>query len=206
MDNKQLQERFSTIYATDEWGGGSGEGSFAVHTRGYGGFLERFARQKNISSIVDIGCGDWQFSRLIDWGESRYLGVDVVPAVIEANRRQFGSDKVDFQLYDGDFSSLPAADLVIIKDVLQHLSHARINDFLATLPRYKFALITNCINPAGETENRDIPDGGFRQLDLQRPPFELEAEEVYRFSNHRPLLTRLFQKPRWTKKVLLVQR
>ncbi len=206
MENKALQQRFSTIYATSEWGQGSGEGSLPVHTRGYAGFIEGFIQQNNINSILDVGCGDWQFSRFIDWGKRDYQGVDVVPAVIKANRQNFARDNVRFELYDGDFSLLPGADLLIIKDVLQHLSANKIQQFLEILPRYPFALITNCINPAGNTDNGDIPDGEFRYLDLTLAPFNLKAEEVYRFSNHQSLFERLFQKPRWTKKVLLHRR
>jgi SAM-dependent methyltransferase len=206
LENKALQQRFATIYATDEWGQGSGEGSLPVHTRGYAAFIEGFIREIPIRSVLDVGCGDWQFSRFINWGDCSYHGVDVVPAVIEANRKNFAKDNRSFDLYDGDFSQLPEADLLIIKDVLQHLSAPQIQAFLSILPRYPFALITNCINPTGSTDNGDIPDGEFRYLDLTLPPFNLKAEEVYRFSNHQSLLERLFQKPRWTKKVLLHQR
>jgi hypothetical protein len=28
-----------------------------------------------------VGCGDWSFSRSIDWGMATYVGIDVVPDV-----------------------------------------------------------------------------------------------------------------------------
>ena len=67
-----MRERFEQIYATGEWGYGSGEGSAAINTGGYVRLLEKFIRDKQIHSVVDLGCGDWQFSRNIDWGAVHY--------------------------------------------------------------------------------------------------------------------------------------
>ena len=59
-ENKNLNNRFVDIYANNEWGSGSGQGSLDVHTKGYQNFLQYFLEQKNISSVVDMGCGDWR--------------------------------------------------------------------------------------------------------------------------------------------------
>ncbi len=55
----------------------------------YRAFVQQFMSRNSVRSVVDLGCGEWQFSRLIDWTGVRYLGVDVVPAVIEKNRPRF---------------------------------------------------------------------------------------------------------------------
>lgn len=200
-----MSTRFETIYATNEWGHGSGEGSLPVHTAGYAAFLQSFVAQRKISSIVDMGCGDWQFSKNIDWGSARYHGFDVVPMVIERNSKEYSKPNVQFSLYSGDPSQLPAADLLIVKDVLQHLSTQRVLDFLPNLSRYRFCLLTNCVNPRGTTVNRDIADGDFRYLDLRLPPFNLKATEVYSFTNAMNPLRKLLRRPRWFKRVLLVE-
>ncbi|MBI5582909.1 MAG: class I SAM-dependent methyltransferase [Deltaproteobacteria bacterium] len=203
---KSVQERFEEIYATGEWeGGGSGEGSQPVHTRGYVRFLQKFLKKNRIRSVLDFGCGDWQFSRFIDWSGLQYLGLDLVRPVVERNREAFGAPHIEFRVFEGDFSRLPAADLIIAKDVLQHWSHRSVKSFLSTLLRYRYALITNCVNPGGITPNEDIEDGSFRWLDIRLDPFHWPAREVYSFSNYRPFSRRFFQPPRWTKKVLLLQ-
>lgn len=203
---QNIQERFEEIYATSEWvGGGSGEGSRPIHTRGYVRFLGRFLKHRQVRRVLDFGCGDWQFSRLIDWGGVHYVGVDLVRPVIERNREVYGSDQFEFRVFDGDFDRLPRADLILVKDVLQHWSHRSIRRFLPALVRYPLALITNCVNPAGPTPNEDIEDGSFRCLDLRLAPFHLPARELYSFSNHRPWIRRWFEPPRWTKKVLLLE-
>src|SRR5438874_2181300 len=118
-----MNNRFEEIYAQNEWVHGSGEGSLEVHVKGYVAVLERLLINLKIRSVVDMGCGDWQFSRNVNWGLRRYQGFDVVPSIIFNNRYAYGSDNIEFQLYSGNPLELPSADLLIVKDVLQHLSN-----------------------------------------------------------------------------------
>lgn len=200
-----MRKTFETIYAKNVWGHGSGEGSLLVHVGPYVRFLEKFLTRRQIKSVVDFGCGDWQFSQHVRWGKIEYRGFDIVPAVIAANRQHHESERVSFHDTTADFADLPTADLLIVKDVLQHWSDETILDFLPVLSRYPLALITNCVNPSGATQNLPIADGGFRYLDARLAPFNVKATEVFSFSNYRPPFRRLFEKPRWVKKVLLVE-
>jgi SAM-dependent methyltransferase len=200
-----MKSHFEKIYATNEWEFGSGEGSLPIHTTEYRAVLEKFMREHEIRRVVDFGCGDWQSSRLIDWSGIDYVGFDIVPAVIDANLRKYKKTNVDFRVFDEDFEHLPEADLLIIKDVLQHWSNAAIFRFLPTLQRYPYSLVTNCIAPWGRTVNIDMNDGGFRGLDIGAAPFNVESEEITVFTNHRSFFERLIPKPRWRKKVLLVR-
>jgi SAM-dependent methyltransferase len=200
-----MREKFEQIYELDLWGGGSGEGSFPVHTRGYVRFLEAFIRRNRIRSVVDLGCGDWQFSRFVNWHGARYDGFDIVPRVVERNQREFSSPDINFHLFDGDFSRLPDADLFLAKDVLQHWSDSEIVQFIPELKRFPIALLTNCVNPRGETTHSDIADGGFRYLDLRQPPYNLVADHVYTFTNSERPWWNPFTKPKWRKYVLLAR-
>lgn len=210
-----LQHRFEKIYATNLWQYGSGEGSLPIHTKGYVRFIERFIRSRAITSVVDVGCGDWQFSRSIDWHGANYRGFDVVRPVIEANVAKYANDSISFHLAPEEFADLPEADLLIAKDVLQHWSHQTIQTFLRVLPKYKYALITNSIDvpprrfwrPDPREKNRDIEDGDYRRLDLRLPPYNLPGSAVYSFTAHRTLLQRARLKRRpWLKVTLLLQR
>jgi hypothetical protein len=192
-----MNQRFEEIYATNAWKHGSGEGSLAEHTRGYVDFLERFLQERGITSVVEMGCGDWQFSKNVRWGATRYQGFDVVRSVIAANQAQHAREGVSFQLYSGDPAELPAAELLIVKDVLQHLSDRAVTAFLPHLSRYRYALLTNCVNPRGPTVHRDIA--------LRLAPFHLQATEVYSFSHTMGWAQRLLQRRRWFKRVLLVE-
>ena len=202
--------RFQEIYERNEWGHGSGEGSLEVHTRGYRSFLQRFLSQKKISTVVDMGCGDWQFSKFIDWRGINYQGYDVAPIVASKNSNEFAKKNVSFFLYSGNPVNLPAADLIIVKDVLQHLPNKIVFDFFSCLEKYKYALITNCTNPNNENDvNKDIDVGEFRYLDLRKPPFNLEATLEYTFCKadmgwKSKIKTILGGCPEWRKLVLLV--
>ena len=92
-----------------------------------------------------MGCGDWQFSRLIDWSGMTYDGFDVVDSVIAINSKKYALPNVRFHAYTGNPKELPSADLLIAKDVLQHLSNDAIGVFIAEMKKYKFVLLTNCI-------------------------------------------------------------
>ena len=198
-----MRKRFEKIYENNDWVHGSGEGSLIIHTRRYIDFLQRFFREHQIRSVVDLGCGDWQFSRHIDWNGIRYQGFDLVRSVIATNQSLYTSENISFHLHDGNHDNLPEADLLIVKDVLQHWSAQSIRAFLPTLSKFRMCLITNCINPLGLTENGDIADGDFRPLDLRLPPFNLPADEVFAFSQQRPFWLAPFKSPDWTKRVLL---
>lgn len=202
-----MANRFDEIYARNEWVYGSGEGSLARYNKRYVSFLQRFIADQKIKSVVDMGCGDWQFSRYINWGAATYRGFDVASAVIARNQAEFTAKNVSFHLYSGNPAELPEADLLIAKDVLQHLPNAVVFDFLAALPKYRHALITNCGNPRADTVNCDIEAGAYRHLDLRKPPFNLQAAEVLVYSKPmHPVKHLLRKRPEWTKRVLLVSR
>jgi len=204
MPGGDMKAVFTQIYAQNIWGYGSGDGSLPKYTKGYRRFLERFIRDRQIKSVVDYGCGDWQFSRLIDWDGVRYLGLDIVDSLIEHHLKTYRKDNITFEVLAGTPVELPDAELIILKDVLQHWSYQSIRSFLPKIARYKFALITNCVNPNGPTYNRDILDGDFRPLDLTRPPFSCEMAKVFEFTNRRGVFG-LRHIPRWKKIVLLQQ-
>lgn len=172
-----LTKTFNRIYSEGVWGrdvggkGTSGSGSTLEITREYRAYLEDFIRKHRVRSIVDAGCGDWSFSSAIDWGGASYLGVDIASDVIEANRSKHQKRGVTFQV--GDITAeLPPADLLISKDVLQHLPDALVHKFITNnlkKGKYKWVLLTNDRGIG----NTDIVPGGYRAIDLSAPPFEV---------------------------------
>ena len=171
-------EIFDFIYASDGWEGGSGAGSTPQATAQYRAFLKDFIAEKAIKSVVDLGCGDWQSSELIDWNGVDYTGIDV-SAVVLNNTKRFARDCVRFMQGDGRTMELPDADLLIVKDVLQHWSN---DDIRAIIP--KFARFRYCIIANGATEqvknqvNAESMAGGYRPVDLALPPFSLAGTYV----------------------------
>jgi SAM-dependent methyltransferase len=179
VNQQLLTNTFNRIYAEGTWGrdvagkGTSGTGSTLEITREYRAYLEDFMKKHNVKSVVDAGCGDWSFSRAIDWGDASYLGVDIASNVIAAVRNKHEKGKITFQV--GDITDeLPAADLLISKDVLQHLSNELVQKFIRNNLRkgkYKWVILTNDRGSG----NRDVASGGYRAIDLAAPPFEVRG-------------------------------
>jgi len=167
-----LKSTFSTIYRYGVWGGGSGEGSDLRHTVNYTAYVQHLMDRLGARRIVDLGCGDWRFSRHLDFAGRTYLGVDVVPAVIAANRAAYGSETVRFEEADVTALEVPDCDLLLCKDVLQHLSNANAQKILARSRAARVALFTNDYHPA----NEDCVDGSTRPLDITRAPFSVPAQ------------------------------
>ena len=184
QDSNAIREAFRRHYETDDshWGGHSGGGSLPYWNIEYRAFLERFIHLNHIRSIVDIGCGDWQFSRFLNFEGIEYRGLDVVASVVDRNRARFGSPNVTFELMPGDLSLLPSADLVIMKDVLQHLPDNNIMEFKDVLDRYPRALVSNSYRKLNTPTNVDIAPGDFRCLDLTKPPYNFSGNYVLEFS------------------------
>jgi hypothetical protein len=176
---RSLPNTFNRIYAEGTWAkdatgkGTSGPGSTLEITREYRAYVEDFMKMHAVKSVVDAGCGDWSFSSTMDWGDASYLGVDIAFDVIEAVRKKHEKGRIKFEV--GDITEdLPAADLLISKDVLQHLSNELIHKFIKNNMRkskYKWVILTN----DRSSENRDIKNGGYRMIDLSAPPFNVKG-------------------------------
>ena len=181
-NRENISEVFDKIYRLGIWGGGSGIGSNPNTAKGYMLYLQDFLKNNAIRSVVDVGCGDWQFSRFIDWGDVNYLGIDVVHSVIADNLRDFSQVNRQFICSDLTVETdvQPSGDLLLLKDVLQHLSNQNAAQLLKLTSRFKFSLITNAYSP----ENTDCQNGDTRPLDIRQPPFNLRhAAVVWAFDN-----------------------
>ncbi len=185
---KSLEDVFTSIYKKAHWGknengeGSSGGGSTVEVTAEYRAFLQHFMEENKITSVIDVGCGDWEFSKLINWRNIKYTGYDIVKPIIEKNKIQFETDTISFIHGNAIKIDLPEADLLICKEVLQHLSNKEIALFLKQLPKFKYAILVNDVDRDTLTsENRDIASGGYRLLDLRNPPFSLKAMVVFNY-------------------------
>jgi len=174
-----INQIFSKIYENKSWIHGSGVGSLVENTIAYRTFLENFIKVNKISTILDYGCGDWQFSHLIPWSDLNvsYTGIDVVPSVIENNSNNYSKNNINFDVMTEEWK-WPNVDLIICKDVLQHLPNNLIKELLdKMLTHSKYILITNDIHNKNKTNlNLDIKIGDYRPLNLREAPWNINAE------------------------------
>jgi len=159
MLNQQSHiKHFSDIYAKNIWNG-SGNGSYPDNTIEYRNFITSFLKEKNIKTIIDYGCGDWQFSKLIDWSNVEYLGIECVPNLIENHNSMYTKENIKFVFLEDCkiFFSKYTADLLILKDVIQHWINDEIIHFLDnTINNFKYILITNSCDQ--KTDWQDTPE------------------------------------------------
>ena len=181
----ETRTAFEKIYRDADWGtntggiGNSGTGSTLEATALYRQYLETFIKTHDIKSVVDAGCGDWEFSQKIDWSGIDYKGYDIVAKLVEQNTAKFGNDHIKF--FHGNIveDDLPKADLLISKHVLQHIPNSDVKKFLdRQLKKYKHVLLTNGVDATYLSAlNTDIKPGDYRELDITRPPFEIKASK-----------------------------
>lgn len=187
----QATQTFSKIYQVNAWGHGSGLGSTVEYTKEYRIFLQNFLNTIGVKTVLDIGCGDWQSTKLIDWSKHQYIGVDCVESVINNNQKLYSKDNIQFKVHDiiGNGWDTPV-DLIIIKDVLQHWPTTTINKVLPQLRnKAKYLLVINCANQPANVP--DIPLGGMRHLSHKLSPL----------NTYRPKLLFTFH----TKEVVLIE-
>ena len=164
---------FRHAYATNHWAGAespSGPGSSFEQTDAIRRGLPALCRRLEVRTLLDLPCGDCSWMATIDLGVERYIGADFLPELIEANRRRYAGSGREFQVLDLLSSPLPAADLVLCRDCLVHLSFADINRAIANLRKARALYLLTTTFPAQST-NEDIHTGDWRPLNLEVAPF-----------------------------------
>lgn len=178
-----VEDTFARVYQSNAWGGergeyNSGSGSEDAVTQSYVTLVRRFVAEHGISSIADLGCGDFRVGRQLLAPGLSYVGVDVVGQLIERNQRQFGGVDVRFEQRNLLKDELPRAQLGLLRQVLQHLSNSQIAQVLDNCKGYRYLLVTEHL-PTGDgtVPNLDKPHGpDIRLYDrsgvfLDQPPF-----------------------------------
>ncbi len=178
-----MEKVFTDIYEKCVWGdnqsgdysGSSGPGSDAVFNGGiYVPFLKHFIAKNHVSSVVDLGCGDFRCGPFI-YGDLdvTYTGYDTYKKIIIHNVNNHPPPKYHFVHLDffNCWDDITGGDLCILKDVLQHWNLGDIYnflDFLCYSQRFKFILLCNCGNQT--QDNTDVESGGFRPLSSKYLP------------------------------------
>lgn len=175
-----LRRIFTNIYDNDLWGHGSGPGSLPENVGSYVEILNWLIEEFKATSVLDVGCGNWMFSSMVNYHTVDYLGVDIVSSVIEENVKKYKKDNISFECRDFTEYVLPKKfDLVVIKDVLQHLSYHNCNKILSNI-KYKLLVITNDFTD----ENSDCLDGNHRPLNVTLEPFGLKSLYEFTFDSY----------------------
>jgi hypothetical protein len=167
---------FGRIYETNLWGAAesvSGHGSELDATARLREMLPELMRELGVGILLDIPCGDFHWLSRVELPVERYVGADIVEAVVEANREKYGREFVRLDLCT---DALPKADLVLCRDCLVHLPFEWIRRAVANLKKSGSAwLLTTHFLECGE--NVEIETGDWRMLNFQLAPFGWKAPE-----------------------------
>jgi len=143
-------------------------------------FLKSF---KSPLVMCDLGCGDFNVGKELVQHTQRYVAVDIVPDLISRNKEKYKEENLEFHCLDIAKDDLPAADCVLLRQVLQHLSNAEVKSIVDKLPDFKYVVLTEHLPEGDYVPNKDINSGqGIRLkkqsgLNLVAPPFNLKAKE-----------------------------
>ena len=188
------QEIFTAIYRNYLWGRKNGDFGFysgdgshdPVVVDDYVISVTEFLTKFDLPPVVvDLGCGDFHIGSLLAQYCSEYVACDVVPELIESNIRRNNLINVKFKVLDAVTQELPSGDVVIIRQMLQHLSNHDVKEVLKGIEgRFRYLIFTdhqplksnwipNLDIITGHTIRVEINSG----LDLNLQPFNLGALE-----------------------------
>lgn len=177
------------IYDQNLWGGNenefySGFGSHSIElVEPYINVVKKFLRSFNHPiTVCDLGCGDFNIGKQLFKDTKKYTAIDIVESLVKFNRKKYKAENLEFRNLDISIDSLPKADCVFVRQVLQHLSNVEVKRVLKKLNFYKFLILTEHIPQGGFKPNLDIISGqGIRLkkksgINILEPPFNFKIE------------------------------
>jgi len=154
----------------------SGWGSTLARTVVIRGLLADLLESVGARSLLDAPCGDFNWLRYVDLRGVEYTGADVVPELVERNRKECGGEGRRFLVLDITRDVPPRADVILCRDCFTHLSFKHIRAAVANFRRsgsaFLFATTHSLV-----ARNRDAPSGGWRPVNLMLPPFDFPPPE-----------------------------
>jgi 2-polyprenyl-3-methyl-5-hydroxy-6-metoxy-1,4-benzoquinol methylase len=176
------EDIFTRIFESNGWGSietPSGPGSTIDACSGIITKLPFWIDLHSIQTIVDLGCGDFHWMSQVDLGSVEYYGYDIVKEAVDSASR-YAASNITFVQADVLKTHIPAADLVICKDVLIHLPDSEVLTLLESIRSSGSRLLASTTSPGWNNLFRHgLKAGEFAPLDLEAEPFSLGAPLDY---------------------------
>ncbi len=191
------KEVFTRVYENAEWGvnenneGWSGGGSSFEYAFHYREFVNNLLAEGTVKTVLDLGCGDWECSKYIDWNGVSYLGYDAVEKIIQKNKKHHAAQNIHFINANFLTGELPKADLMLCKHVCQHITNEDVMKIIKQIHKFKHCVFVNPVDPETKTSpnyDTEVSASGrvidllappFNLIDLLAPPFNLQGEVFY---------------------------
>ncbi len=186
---------FTDIYDNNGFGSlesKSGPGSTLDETQKLRESIKKLIKDKNIKSVVDIPCGDFNWMKEIVFNFENYIGGDIVKKAIDENNERYSNNRIKFIEFDILNDEIPTGDLLIVRDIIGHFP---IEDGVKILKnilnsKCKYLLSTTWAKKIGNDwfpceqndvhrENEGVEYGRFYPVNLMSNPFNLPSAEIY---------------------------
>ena len=156
----------------------SGPGSHINNTNETVCLINETMNKYNIKSILDLGCGDWNWFKTIDLKDVSYTGWDAHEGMIQSNNQKFKEKNIKFEVRDIVLEEYPQTDLVICRDVLFHMDISFAMHCIGKIKKSCKYLITTSFNDTLKNNNIEkyceIDNWGFYKINLNIEPFVLD--------------------------------
>ena len=154
----------------------SGLGSDLIVTKQLIKDLDIFFKNNQITSILDIACGDffWMNKLINNNKHLNYLGLEIVESIVKNNNKIFSNQKVKFKCTDVINEELPQNhDFILIRDFLIHIKNTDIINLVHKIKKSncKYFAINNFPNIKKNDEIKGY--GHHRYVNIEIPPFNL---------------------------------
>lgn len=179
LTSNSITERFQNIYKFGVWvhaddqKSSSGLGSENRTTINIINQLPKLINDLNCKTLVDVGCGDWNWMANIRL-PCHYIGIDIVPEVIKANKR-YENDNIKFIIANAVEDEIPSSEVILCREVLFHLSFSDSKKMITNIKKSAKWLIAT--TDQSIWFNSDIDTGDFRNINLQKFPYNFPKPE-----------------------------
>lgn len=175
--NTTVANIFVEIHRANTWSSSesrSGPGSTLSRTDIIRHELPKLLKRLKISSLLDAPCGDMNWIGKIELPIDRYIGVDIVPALIVQHQLVVRAKPHIFIEADLLHDTLPTCDAILCRDCLIHFSEKDIQRALKNFINSGATYLIATTHPA-VTFNTHILTGEWRSVNLQISPYFLPA-------------------------------
>lgn len=169
----KTEDIFTKIYTNNAWGGTdsvSGTGSDLIQTEVLVRELDSLLKAMNISTVLDIPCGDFNWMKKVNLSNIKYIGADIVKDIVIKNKEKYSKENIVFINLNLINDLLPTTDLILSRDCFVHFSF---NDIFLAIEnicksKSKYILTTTFTEVKN---NIDIVTGEWRTINLMEKPF-----------------------------------
>jgi len=184
--DKIKKQVFTSIYKSNHWVqkdntlaknsiSVSGHGS-NINTKQFFELKKIFSKiinDKQINSVLDMPCGDFLwFHEIIKDKNIRYVGIDIVEELIQANNVKYQNNNFGFINDDiVNFNTSDKFDLILIRDLFIHIQNSDIIQIIKNIQKMNFSYVA--LNSYNNKVNHDVIVGKHRKVNLLVEPFNL---------------------------------